>query len=104
MKAGRQSRLDRTITAIGGRTGLDLSQFVAVGSVKSCVKVTRINDQAHKDSLCHRGLAANGDSTYTLQDGSTVEPGEFAIGENTFATFGPEGEKGVVLHEIVYLL
>ena len=81
VKAGDQSRLGRTIAAIERRTRLDLSEFVAVGSINSCVRVTRVRRGAgepakYSDSRCHRGLAANGDSTYTLKDGSTVEPGE----------------------------
>ena len=108
VKAGDQSRLGRTIAAIERRTSLDLSDFVASGLINSCVKVTRIKrngvEKEFKDSRCHRGLAANGESTYTLKDGSTVEPGEFVIGENAYATFGPEGEMGIVFHEIVHLL
>ena len=30
--------------------------------------------------------------------------GEFVIGENAYTTFGPEGEMGIVFHEIVHLL
>jgi hypothetical protein len=62
------------------------------------------NGRPFRDLRCHRGLAAKFHvSTYTLVDGFNVMPGTFVIGINTYELFGPVGEMGVVLHEILHL-
>jgi hypothetical protein len=99
-----QSRLAETITQIELRTNLDLSRFVTLGSIKSCVRVAAINDIAFSDTRCHRGLAAKYHQTiYRLADGSLVQPGHFVVGENVYSTFTQEGQMGVVFHEILHL-
>jgi hypothetical protein len=99
-----QGRLAITIARIEQRTGMELSDFVPLGTINTCVRIAMINGLPFPDARCHRGLSAKfHGSTYTLVDGFDVHPGNFVIGSNTFDIFGPEGEMGVVLHEILHL-
>jgi hypothetical protein len=98
-----EAELGAIVARVEARTGLNLSEYSA-GIVTACVNIVAIGGRSYKDKKgCHRGVAANREPL-TLSDDTVVDVGTFAIGTNAFDLFGPEGEMGIVFHEMVHLI